>query len=85
MKLKDNYLAYDSGEGYYLIPVAGRSSQMFRANSAASLIIGRLQKETTREEILAAILDTYEVEEERAAADLDRILRELRDAGALEE
>ena len=56
-----------------------------RSNATAAFIVDCLKKQTTREAILEAMLDKYEVSTEKAAADLDRILDTLRSVNALDE
>ena len=44
----------------------------------------QLQQERTKQELLSAILTEYDVDEQLAAADLDRFLGALEKAGLLE-
>ena len=54
-------------------------------NEVSALVWEKLQKPVSRDDLLKAILDEYEVEEDVAAADLDALLEKLKGFGVIEE
>ncbi len=86
MKLKNQFVTKDMGDSQVMVAVGGSSfSGIVRSNKTAAFIVDRLKEETTKEQIVAAMLEAYEVSEERASADVDNLLEILRSIGALEE
>ena len=68
---------------------AGPAAKVFhgivRSNETAAFIVDRLKSETSEDEIVAALLGEYEVDEATARADVARIMERLRSIGAIEE
>ena len=86
MKLKEQFVTKDMGDAQVMVAVGGSAfSGVVRSNSTAAFIVDLLKEETTKEQIVTAMLERYEVSEERASADVDRILETLRGIGALDE
>ena len=54
-------------------------------NELSAFVWGRLQGGSSRAELLAAVLDEYEIDEATAARDLDKLLEDLAAAGVIEE
>ena len=88
MKLKQGFITQDY-HGEQLMVAVGDEAKRFhgiaRSNGTAAFIVNQLKHETTEDGIVAALLDEYEVEEDRARSDVRRILSELRTIGAIEE
>ena len=86
MKLKDNFVTRDMGDSQVMVAVGGSAfSGIVRSNKTAAFIVDQLKAETTREQILAAMLEKYEVEPEVAEKDIDKIIEKLRGIGALDD
>lgn len=71
-----------------LIPTGELTSQyngLITVNDVSALIWKMLQNECTYEELLQAILDEFEVEEERARLDLTALLEKLKNMNLLVE
>ncbi len=85
MKLKSNFITHNSGGEQLMISAGGNFNGMVRSNSTAAEIIDMLKNEITREEIIAAMLEKYEVEETVLAADVDKVINALRGIGAIDE
>lgn len=86
MKLKKQFVTKDMGDTQVMVAVGGSAfSGVVRSNSTAAYIVDLLKEETTKDEIVAAMLDKYEVPEEKVSADVDKILETLRSIGALDE
>ena len=58
---------------------------MIRLNDTGAFLWEQCRKETTKEQVLQAMAEKYEVDESVAADDLDRFLQQLRNAEILEE
>lgn len=74
-----------SGNEQLMISAGGDFNGMVRSNSTAAEIIDMLKNETTREDIIAKMLDKYEVEEAVLSADVDKVIEKLRSIGAIDE
>ena len=85
MKLKNNFVTHNSDGETLMISTGASFNGMVRTNSTAGEILLLLGEETTREAIIAAMLEKYEVSEEVLSRDVDRILTQLRGIGALDE
>lgn len=74
------------GDSQVMVAVGGSAfSGVVRSNSTAAYIVDLLKKETTKEKIVAAIMERYDVAEERVSADVEKVLDTLRSIGALNE
>ena len=85
MKLKSTFITHNSGKEQLMISAGGDFNGMVRSNSTAAEIIDMLKEDTTKEAIISAMLDKYEVEEEVLCADVDKVLSALRGIGAIDE
>ena len=85
MKLKSTFITHNSGNEQLMISAGGDFNGMVRSNSTAAEIIDMLKKETTREAIIAAMLEKYEVEESVLSSDVDKVISALRGIGAIDE
>lgn len=88
MKLKSGFLLREVAGEAIVIPLGdnnGNFSGMLRVNETGKLLWEKLEKGATREELLAAMLGEYEVDENVAATDVDKFLQKLQQSGMLEE
>ena len=85
MKLKSTFITHNSGNEQLMISAGGDFNGMVRSNSTAGEIIDMMKKEITREAIIAAMLEKYEVEESVLSADVDKVIGKLREIGAIDE
>ena len=86
MKLKDGFLTHETGEEQVLVATDTTVfSGLVRSNRTAADIVECLKVETSKEAIVEKLLEEYEVERERAEADVEKILATLRKIGALDE
>lgn len=70
-----------------VVPVRTRAvdfSGIIKLSETGAFLWGLLEKGADREELIARILEEYEVDEATAAADIDRFLMKLREADLLE-
>lgn len=87
MKLKKGFVLRQINKRYYAVPVgplAARHKILISMNGTCLFVWQQLQQDRTRQELLDAILTEYDVALEVAAADLDRFLGALEQAGLLE-
>ncbi|MBR1533213.1 MAG: PqqD family protein [Ruminococcus sp.] len=86
MKLNENYIVHtDSGETL-LVPTAEASfSGIVRGNKTLGLILGMLEQETTRDEIVRTLSDRFESEDGEIENDVDSVLKRLREIGAVDD
>ena len=75
--------------GEYVVMPAGDNIGAFGGailmNELSAFVWEQLKVSVSRDELLARILDRYEVEEKTAAADLDAVLAEMKRMGIIEE
>lgn len=88
MKINDSFLKHDSDGESLLIPTGeAKFSGIIRGNKTLGEIIELLMHETTRDEVVAAMLDKYGEGAPRDAIerDVDRAITELRSVGAIDD
>lgn len=86
MKLKDDFITHTIDDTCFLVPVGAESfTGIVRSNKTAAFIVDCLREETTEENIVDAMCDTYEAPRETISADVRRVLDTLREINALEE
>ena len=86
MKVKENYELKNVLGEYIVIP-QGSEMKVFSGamvlSEESAFVWNLLKKETTREELLSSVLKEYDVSQEKAAEDLDGMLRQLEEYGIL--
>ena len=86
LKTSPNYV-YRTIAGQHVLVSIGEGLADFRGyvqlNETAAFLWEQLQQGRTREELLQALVDTYEVDEATAARDLDNCLEFLSSKGML--
>lgn len=85
MRLKDTFITHDSDGEQILIDVTSSFAGVVRSNKTAAFIVECLKKDTTREQIVAAMYEKYDAPKEVLQKDVDKIIEKLRGIGALEE
>ena len=86
MKLKKEFITYDTGEESMLVPTGGAGfSGLVKGNKTLGVILALLKEETTEEAVIAAMKARFDAQEEVIAADVRKALSELRSIGALDE
>ena len=86
MKLKNGFITHESN-GEHITVTAGSTAfnGMMRSNTTAGFIIECLKKETTKEEIIQKMSDTYDAPVEVLEKDVDKILEQLHSIGAIDD
>ena len=85
MKLKKEFITHTSGDEQLMISAGGSFNGMVRSNKTAAFIIDMLKEETTKEKIVAAMLERYDADEAVISADVDKVIDALRGIGAIDE
>lgn len=86
MKIKENYMLRKVADCYVVVPIGAAVAEfngMINLNEVGAFLWQKLESETTFEDVLAAMLSEYEVDEAVAKADLQRFVKELEDAGLI--
>ena len=87
MKIKPEFQIYEALGERYLVPLGDAPFKgIVKGNETAAFIWKALEKGSTEEEIIKALLDKYEgVTETDAAKDVTAVLERLRSIDAIEE
>ena len=85
MKLSDAFLSHDDGSEKLVVSTgAAKFSGMARGNETAGFIISCLEQETTEDEIVAKMLAKYDAPEDIIRRDVQKIVSQLREIGAID-
>ena len=88
IKIKEGFFLRKVAGDHVVVPV-GEAGKVFhgmiRLKDTGAILWEQCRKETTKEQVLQAMAEKYEVDESVAADDLDRFLQQLRNAEILEE
>ena len=86
MKLKEGFVTQQMGDEQIMVATGAASfSGLVRSNATAAFIVDCLKEDVTAEQIVAKLLEKYEVSEAVASADVQKILTKLRSISALDE
>ncbi len=88
MKLKEGLVSHKTGDEYIVVAVGtvGRDfNGMIRNNESANFIFELLTEHTTEESIVERMSERYDAPRDVIAADVHRVLEELREADFLDE
>lgn len=86
MRAAENFIFKQTKDTGVVVPVGKRSYDfhgMVTLNQTGCLLWEKLQKECTREDLIAALLAEYDTDEATAAKDVDAFLAKLKEAGLL--
>ncbi len=86
MKLNKNFLLHNTKDESILVPVGGSGfSGVVRGNRTLGMALELLQNETSEPELVAAMKERFDAPEGCIEQDIEKILAELRNIGALDE
>ena len=88
MRASTGFILRNLAGEYVVIPSGdniGAFGGAILMNELSAFVWEQLKVSVSRDELLARILDRYEVEEKTAAADLDALLAEMKRMGIIEE
>ena len=87
MKIRDGFAKREIAGSNIVVPVGQRAMEfnaMITLNESAAFYWDCFQKDITIDEAVRMVLDEYEVEEERARADIEKFLKMLEENELLE-
>ena len=87
MRAKKEFILRNIAGEYMIFPVGDQINQFNGAlliNEVSSFIWEKLQSPISREDLLTAITDEYDVDEKNASADLDALLNKLKEYGMID-
>ena len=87
MRIKSNFILKKIAGSYVVVPVRTRAvdfSGIIKLSESGAFLWKLLENGAERDELIAAMLDEYEVDEAVAAQDVDRFVDKLREADLLE-
>ncbi len=86
MKLKDDFITQSIEETQFLVPIGGGAfNVILRSNKTAAFIVDCLKEETTKDAIVDAMSEKYDVARDVIESDVEEILNILRKINALDE
>lgn len=88
MKRKNNSILKKIANKYMILPLSDHNISadvILYTNEVGAFIYDCLEKDTTKEEILAKILKEYEVSGEIASRDLDAFITSMKEKGLLDD
>ena len=88
MKRKDGFMLRQFGDDYIVVAVGDGAedfNKLITLNSVGEFIYRELETDKTREELVKAVTDRYEVDRALAENDIDVFLENLSKAGLLDE
>lgn len=86
MKIKDGVIISEANGSYYLVDSGAQGKRfngMIKLNKTGAFIAEKLMEETTREAVAAAMCEKYQITEETALKDIDRIVESLGKIGLI--
>lgn len=87
MKLKDGFLLKEIAGSWVVVPVGEQVvdfQMMITLNETGAFLWEKLKNETTKEELLDALLSEYDVEKSVAESDVNEFLKTLHEKELLE-
>ena len=86
MKIKEGYLLSEVAGNHVVIPVGNVSfNGMLNLNETGVLIWKKLEQSCTKDDLVAAFLEEYDVSEERAREDIELFVGKLKEAGVIDD
>ncbi|MBQ4098484.1 MAG: PqqD family protein [Clostridia bacterium] len=83
MKIKEGYLLREVA-GNYIVVAVGEAVKEFNGlvnlNESAAFLWKQLEEDKTEEQLVAALLSEYEVEEQKAKEDVGAFVKKLQEA-----
>ena len=86
MKINENFLTQEIDDAQVMVATGeAKFNGIVRSNKTAAEIINLMQEETTRDEVVAKMLAKYDAPKALIEADVDKVIKALRQVGALDE
>lgn len=87
MKIKEDFVLRKVADSYVVVPVNKLTldfNGIINLNETGAFLFEKLQNGCEKADLLSAMLDEYEVSEQKASADIDAFIKKLREADVLE-
>lgn len=87
MKIKDSFILRKVADSYVVVPVGKQTldfNGIINLNETGAFLFELLQKGAEKDELVNKLLDEYEVDRDRASADVDKFIQSVKDADVLE-
>lgn len=87
MKIKEDFVLRKVADSYVVVPVNKMTldfNGIINLNETGAFLFEKLQNDCEKVDLLKAMLDEYEVGEEKASADIDSFIKKLEEADVLE-
>lgn len=87
MKIKDGYLLREVAGSHIVVPIGEGAmdfSGVISLNEVGAFLWNNMENNTTKEELLKAVIAEYDVEESVAKADIGEFVEKLKGAGLVE-
>ena len=86
MKIKDGYLLKSVAGNQIVVPVGDLNFDgLISLNESGALLWRTMEHECTKEDLICALTEVYDISEEIANADVSAFLLRLQNAGLLDE
>lgn len=88
MKIKDGFILRQVADTYIVVAVgeeAKKANVMVTLNETGGFLWEKLTTGATEDELVEAILDTYEIDEETARADVNAFIQKVSGSNLIEE
>nr|WP_027870313.1 PqqD family protein [[Eubacterium] cellulosolvens] len=86
MKLKEGFVTQEIGGQQVMVAVNGQAfNGMVRSNETAGYIVSLLKNDTTKEEIVKAMLKEFDAPEDVISKDVDMVIGKLREISAIQD
>jgi hypothetical protein len=87
MKIKEGYVLRKVADCYVAVPIGKACldfNGMITLNETGAFLWGKLVEGMSKEELLDALLDNYEISKEAAEIDVSDFINKIKDAGFFE-
>ena len=87
MKIKKGFIVRQINNDYVVAAVGEQSKNfngIIRLNQSAKFIWDMLEKGSSKQDIVCALLENYEIDEEKASQDVECFIQKLEEAEILE-
>ncbi|MBQ3299516.1 MAG: PqqD family protein [Ruminococcus sp.] len=87
MKIKEDFVLRKVADSYVVVPVNKLTldfNGIITLNETGAVLFEKMQKGTSREELIENLLAEYDVSREKAEADVDKFIQKAKDADVLE-
>lgn len=85
MKIKESFVTHKNKDDYMMIDASGKFAGLIHSNATTAFIVDCLRNETTREDIIAKMLDKYDATEAEVSEAVDKVIGALNSIGAIDE